>query len=167
MAKRVPIAEKPYRPLQASLVRAVADRSQVRSEPASAVPASVPAPQLAAVQSIIEAEHSSTDLTTSSDRSLVSRQRREKRVLLTPDEERRFESLVARLAQALDTPLKSSHVLRAAIAVLLRADDDLVRESRSIAPLTRPPNGSAHAIAAFERSIADIITRSVRSGRFT
>ncbi len=165
MAKRAPVEEKPYRPLQASLVRAVAERSYARTEPAAVV--TTPTHPLTAVQSIIQSQPTVPRTAPLPGRELVSRQRREKRVLLTPGEEQSFESLVSRLANALGTPLKSSHLLRAAIVLLLRAEDDLVRESRSISPLTRPPNGSAHAIAAFERSIADMITRSIRSGRFT
>ncbi len=167
MAKRAPVEEKPYRPLQASLVRAVAERPYTRTDPDVSAGATHSTTPLSAVQSIIQSQPIATRAAPASERDLTVRQRREKRVLLTPAEEQSFESLVARIAHALGTPLKSSHLIRAAIAVLLRAEDDLVRESRSIAPLTRPPNGSAHAIAAFERSVADIITRAVRSGRFT
>lgn len=167
MAKRVPVEEKPYRPLQASLVRAVAERPHSRIEASVADSPQPSVAPLAAVQSIMRPPPVTPRPLSADQRDPTARQRREKRVLLTPSEEQSFESLVARTAHALGTPLKSSHVLRAAIAVLLRAEDDLVRESRSIAPLTRPPNGSAHAIAAFERSIAEIITRAVRSGRFT
>lgn len=91
--------------------------------------------------------------------------RREKRVLLTPQEEQALEDLVGGLARTLRTSLKTSHVLRAAIAALLRAEDDLLRQARTIGPLTRPPNGSASAIASFERALADLIVCALTANR--
>ena len=47
---------------------------------------------------------------------------REKRVLLSADEERQIERLVDRLGEDLGTSLKLSHLLRACMTLLCHAD---------------------------------------------
>jgi len=167
MAKRVPAEDKPYRPLQESLVRSVAfgPASMPRVPP---VERDTPHDVLAFPMNVLPhpllqpRQHPTPD---PAHLTSASRQRREKRVLLTPAEERAFESLVGRLARSLDTPLKPSHVLRASIATLVRAEDELVQQARAIGPLTRPPNGSEPALASFERAHADLIVRALTSRR--
>src|SRR5262249_58385352 len=72
---------------------------------------------------------------------------REKRLLLTPSEEREVERLGADMASHLKTPLKTSHVLRATVTLLRHAGDELLRQSRRVGPPKRPPNNHTLALA--------------------
>jgi hypothetical protein len=87
----------------------------------------------------------------------------EKRVLLTPTEEWEWERLVRDIAAELRTPLKSSHVLRAAVILLRHAGEELVKQSRRVGPLKRPPNNDPIALAGFEHYLAEVIDSALRN----
>lgn len=96
--------------------------------------------------------------------SIPERRDREKRFLLTSSEEREIERLVDRVAGELNTPVKLSHMLRAAITVLLHAQEDIIERTRKV-KLLRPGNGNAHEIAEFEKNIAQILAAAFRDTR--
>jgi hypothetical protein len=96
-------------------------------------------------------------------RRVLPKLTREKRVLLAPAEEREVESLVARIADEVGTPVKLSHVLRACVAILCHAEDEILRKARQAAPLTRPPNGDPLALVQFEHEIARIVSAGLRN----
>jgi hypothetical protein len=126
MAKRAPKGERPFNPLDESLVRSVI------SGP--------PRPDL----------------------SYIDRRDREKRVLLTANEERDVERLVERLAGEVGTRLKLSHVLRACYLLLMHAEDEILDRARKAPTLARPGNGNAPELIEFERAIATILSAAFR-----
>jgi hypothetical protein len=168
MAKRVPADEKPYRPVDDALVQAVlnpprnggGDHQESSAEPAT--PAPSPALDLPASpppDPALPGDHESA----AAAALKLEKLSREKRVLLSRSEERDIERLVADMAQELGTPLKLSHVLRATVLLLREAREEILTQSQRVGPLKRPHNGEAGALVAFERDLAQIIDRSLRS----
>lgn len=188
MAKRVPEGEKPYRPLDQSLIRSVmvgggggaavaeipvpipADRetkTQVELPPQTpqlriARPAAQVAPEVRVEQPVAQ-------ILRQEPRQAVQtlgpeRLDREKRVLVTIGEENDLQRLVTRLAAELGTPLKLSHVLRSCITLVRNCEDELVSHARRT-KLTRPGNGNAPELAQFEFSLAQLLTSALRDAK--
>jgi hypothetical protein len=174
MAKRVAQDERPYRPVEEALVRAV--MSHQEAEP---VGETVDTEGVQSTNGSLEA--TPTDLTMSktvlpevqrNDRMVVQastgtveKLTREKRVLLSASEEREIEHLVSRIAGELGTPVKLSHVLRAYMILLLHAENEIMKRARQSAPLHRPPNGDPVALASFEQRLAQILLLALREAR--
>jgi hypothetical protein len=87
---------------------------------------------------------------------------REKRVLLTPEEERQIERLVDRIGEQLGTSLKLSHLLRACMTLLCHAEEEIIRHAPALHPLPRPANIDAVALAQFEQALARLLSKSLR-----
>jgi hypothetical protein len=168
MAKRAPVDEKPYNPVEDALVRSVwlgensEDKAIGQERRALLQQDEMPLQTTA----IAETGNGTKGVTLPrSERAgqvpthafARGKQAREKRVLLTHTEERQIELLVHRLAIELATPVKLSHVLRACVAILQHADHEIVEGARKAPPLTRPPNGSPEALAEFEHRLAQIL----------
>lgn len=90
---------------------------------------------------------------------------REKRVLLTPSEDRSLERVVANLGAELGTSLKLSHVLRSCIRLVINAEAELIERARANGRTIRPPNGDLAAIEAFEKVIAGVLQAGLRNAR--
>ena len=174
MAKRAPVNEKPYNPVEEALVRAVwlgenaADTSGAAGEetrrqeegaslPVPAIEETTGAPNIVALPRSDKAHQAQTHA------FARGKQAREKRVLLTHTEERQIELLIHRLALELETPVKLSHVLRACVALLQHAEHEIVALARREAPLTRPPNGSHTALVEFEHRLAQLLLEALRT----
>ena len=82
-------------------------------------------------------------------------------MLLTRAESMALVRLVGALAVRFNAQVKLSHVLRALVALLLHAEDELDKRAGEVIGLIRPPNGDAKALQRFEREIA----RVLRPGR--
>ena len=82
--------------------------------------------------------------------------------MLSRREERNIERLVDRMADQLKTTVKLSNVLRAAVSVLLHAEEELVRKLENIKKLERPSNSDAVALAQFEHELARAISQALR-----
>ncbi len=164
MAKRIPPGEKPFSPVDEALVRGVLNPVSPVAELGTPQTESRRSP----VQKLVDIPRKSdTPAATSetSESSELERLTREKRVLLTSTEEWELERLIGDIAAKLRTPLKSSHVLRAAVMLLRHASDELVKQSQRIGPLKRPPNGDIIALTAFEHYLAELIDSALRSTR--
>jgi hypothetical protein len=83
-------------------------------------------------------------------------------VLVDADEDAQIEGQVQRLAAELGTPLKLSHVLRALLLLLRRAEPNVLARARQAGPLTRPPNGDPVALAKFEEQVAGLLATAFR-----
>jgi hypothetical protein len=164
MAKRVPLEEKPYRPVDDALVQSVlrpvlnggGDSPEIGPEIDLALP---PAP-LGLASPPLTSTVSELPVVPRPEQEKLAR---EKRVLLSRSEEREVERLVADLTDTLCTPLKLSHVLRATVLLLRHAREEILTESQRVGPLKRPHNGEAVALVAFEHDLAQIIDRSLRN----
>lgn len=78
---------------------------------------------------------------------------RQKRLMMSPREERELEELVFKLAGELQTTVRMSHVLRACIHVLRHAEPQIINRAKST-NLTRPPNEHADVLGDFEARLA-------------
>lgn len=174
MAKRVPPDEKPYRPLDDALVRSVLapDTGAAALQQRSASPASRPvlvtgakAGQLLGRKALCLAERAGQAGQATEEAPSLERLSREKRVLLTATEDRELERLVADMAAGLGTPLKASHLLRATFSLLDHAGEELVKQSRKVGPVKRPPNNDPAGLAAFEHYLARVVEVAIRNTR--
>ena len=159
MAKRVSQDERPYRPVQEALVRAVMSQDVQElgtetADPESEGPGTEPLDGTLAEAS--EGHQAAAQL------PAVEKLSREKRVLLSPSEEREVEQVVARIAGELGTPVKLSHMLRAYMTLLIHAENEILQRARQSPPLRRPPNGDPVALASFEQGLAHILSSALR-----
>ena len=178
MAKRA-TDTKPFRPLQAGLLQDVlgsgassADTSEVaehqgtRPEPASspAGRARVPARPQQQSQPVerqrAEQEPEADALPALDPRKKLSR---EKRYLLTQDEEDRIEQLARSVARAVGTPVKLSHLVRVALTTMLRIEVELQNEARSSkGRIQRPANGDMPGLLRFEQELGRLFDSALR-----
>lgn len=182
MAKRAPVGEKPYRPVDEALVRSVmaggggAEGSDGNAAVATGTPpVSMPTSRvtLPAMNAdpipprVVPAgppNAASTLRHVGGELEYVERRDREKRVLLTRPEERDIERMVARLAAELGTPMKLSHLLRASITMLLHAEEEVIERAKR-AKLTRPGNGNGPELTEFEHGVAQLLSSGFREAR--
>ena len=87
---------------------------------------------------------------------------REKRVLLTPSEERDLNTLLLELGAALGTQVQLSHLLRSAIELLKHARGEILDEAQKTPGLHRPANVYRVAMATFERRLARLLLAAFR-----
>jgi hypothetical protein len=87
---------------------------------------------------------------------------REKRVLLTPSEERDLNTFLLELGAALGTQVQLSHLLRASIELLKHAHAEILEEARQTPGLHRPANVYRIAMATFERRLARLLLTAFR-----
>lgn len=174
MAKRVPPDEKPYRPLDDALVRSVLapearpGAAQPRAASQAPGPTPVVSPDAGQTprQKILRLAERRGEVDQAVDEApALEKLSREKRVLLTATEDRELERLVADMAAGLGTALKASHVLRATVSLLDHAREELVKQSRKVGPLKRPPNNDPAALAAFEHYLAQVVEVAIRNTR--
>ncbi len=164
MAKRVSPEEKPWNPVEAQLAHDVLRPAA----PATVRIAEPPAPPASRVVSI-DAHRETPPVEPKADDNGEAKEleklSREKRVLLTESEEDTLEQLVKDMGKRLSTPLKLSHVLRAATSLLLHSQDELLKQSEKMGRLKRPANNDPVALATFEHNLARILDRAIRGSR--
>lgn len=162
MARRVPPNDKPYRPVDEALVRSVLnpEPNQNTAKVLQTPEPFRPPPRLVGLEGRKEAQWPPLEPSTTPG---VEKLTREKRVLLTPTEEWELERLISEMAGQLRTPLKPSHVFRATVMLLRHASEELLKQSRRVGPLKRPPNNDVMALAAFEHYLAQVIDSALRN----
>jgi hypothetical protein len=170
MAKRAPVTETPYSPLDADLARSVMEGVPPGDEVQTS--AGVTVAKLAENPRRPKSQRADTDklveLPTARNPAAVAaakvqkRLSREKRVLLSADEERQIERLVDRIGEDLGTSLKLSHLLRACMTLLCHAEGELHSTATTLGPLIRPANGDAVALAQFEFNLAKLLSKALR-----
>ena len=182
MAKKAPVGEEPYRPISENLIRSV-----LTPQPPSAQQP-VPAPSHSLLPERVEETARVVHLQTRAPepaphelRSAASPRRprlaanpreedvmqprkldREKRMLLTQDEERSVDRFVSELGSELGAAVKLSHVLRACVLLVRNAEDHILGRARSAPRLSRPPNGDVPALVEFEREVARVLSAAFR-----
>lgn len=137
MAKRAPKDEKPFNPIESALVERVASRLPVGDGRNAAAAGTV-----AAVEEPIEPS--------------PKRPPREKRVLLSWEEELALQRLLDQLTETLQTPVKLSNALRSCLILLRHAQGPIVDAARRQGTLVRPANNDQTGIAMFEQRLAAI-----------
>lgn len=182
MAKKLPQTEQPYEPVKAALVQSVLLRPRALESEQTASAAEEPQPprvaplaangdareppaaRAQARETLLE-QPSQPRAVEAPKRAHVApseRLDREKRCLLTRVEESELERLVSRIAQELNTPVKFSHVLRAAMQVIRHAEEEILDEARKMGPVARPSNSDATRLAEFELRLARLLATALR-----
>lgn len=163
MARRSPVDERPFRPLDVAVLNSV-----VKHDP-SVAPAGLasPMPTVASepARKIIDLPPSANVRPTPTAVGAVpilQRLDQEKRILFTRAETQAIDRLVNNLAGRLNAQVKVSHIIRALSTLLLHAERELDRRAAEKGPLTRPPNGDFAALQRFEREIAAILSHAIR-----
>ena len=151
MARRAPSDEKPFRPLDMSVLSSVMRHS----------PETVESPPIE--RTLVRATNESVPRTAS---SVVAppllRLDQEKRVLYTRQERQALDRLVNNLAVRLNAQVKVSHVMRALTTLLLHAENQMDQRATEQGSLIRPPNGDFAALQRFERAIACLLAQAIR-----
>lgn len=160
MAKRAPLNEKPFRPLDVSILSAVMHHApEARGaavEPTCKVvdlPASTPG--VRPVVALPPAPAASAVPT-------LPRLDQEKRILFTREEAQALDRLINNLAVQVRAQVKVSHVLRALTTLLLHAEPQIDQRAGERGTLVRPSNGDFTALQEFEREIAHILAHAFR-----
>ncbi len=171
MAKRVPPDEKPYRPVDDALVRSVLNPQPMISEEDQESDSTEPQPSPrttadTSTPKVLTLPRRKSEPDEERERKPEpERFTREKRFLLTPSEDKQIDRLVAEIAENLGTAIKPSHMIRAMTTLLCHASDELIKQSRRVGPLKRPPNGDTTALAAFEHYLSQLIDTAVRNSK--
>jgi hypothetical protein len=170
MAKRAPAHETPYSPLDMTLAQSVVKGARTGQHQGASPSEGL---RVSPIQSPSQDEQAAFDghavglpghvnHVALPKKSAMRNLNREKRVLLTEEEEREVERLVDRIGEQLGSSLKLSHLLRACMAILCHAEEELLRHSAELHSLPRPSNGDAVALAQFELTLAKMLSRSLR-----
>ena len=99
-------------------------------------------------------------------RTATDKLTRQKRLMLSPAEEKVINALVTRIADELGTTVRLSHLLRACLVIMQHAEPQILRRAAST-QMTRPPNEMADVLGDFERRLARLLLVSFKdSGKF-
>lgn len=130
--------------------------AQAQVKPAKAPPAPVafPAPADPGMES-------DTPPRTAKKRDLT----REKRMLLTRDEERELDRLIEEISDELGVRVKVSNVMRASVTLLFNVREELAKQCRRAKFSKRPRNSEPTEIANFEENLARLFDSAVRNTR--
>ncbi len=150
MARRSPVDEKPFRPLDVSALKAVIRHRPGEADGETRVVDLAPSPAAPPAEP--------------QERSAAQpvNRRLEKRVLFTHEETQAIDRLVSQLANRLRTQVKASHVLRAMSSLLIAAEAQIGQRAEVRGTLVRPANGDFSALQRFEREIAQILAHGLR-----
>jgi hypothetical protein len=140
MAKRAPKDERPFNPIESALVERVASRAPVRD----------------AGVAVEETEPTATLVSGPAQQPVIKRPPREKRVLLSWEEELALQRLLDQLTETLQTPVKLSNALRSCLILLRHAQGTIVEAAAKQGSLVRPANNDQTGIALFEQRLASI-----------
>jgi hypothetical protein len=140
MAKRAPKDEKPFNPIESALVERVASRVPLHDMRA--------VPETTATATLVEEPPAI--------QPAVKRPPREKRVLLSWEEELALQRLLDQLTETLQTPVKLSNALRSCLILLRHAQGQIVETAARQGSLVRPANNDQTGIALFEQRLASI-----------
>src|ERR1041385_1477632 len=140
MAKRAPKDEKPFNPIESALVERVALRVPVRDSALAVMSEAGPTASV-----VVEATQ-----------PVPKRPPREKRVLLSWEEELALQRLLDQLTETLQTPVKLSNALRSCLILLRHAQAPIVACAAREGTMVRPANNDQPGISLFEQRLASI-----------
>ena len=164
MARRAPLDEKPFRPLDPSVLNSVMQHTPEAMEAVAGARPEAPT-------NIIDLRATAINVPQRSDipspkpslmGPAVQRFDQEKRILFTREETQALDRLVSHLAVRLSAQVKLSHVMRALTMLLLHAENQIHQRAGDLGPLIRPSNGDFGALQRFERVIASVLAHAMR-----
>jgi hypothetical protein len=151
MAKRAPKEEKPYNPIASALVQRVAGGGVAEKLPEEGREETPPLRVLGG-----RADEKPSALEVS------KRGGREKRVILSWEDELAIDELLSELSKVLRTPVKLSNALRSCVILLRHAEESIRKKAAEAGAMSRPSNNDQAAIAVFEQRLASIIQAGVK-----
>lgn len=186
MPKRIAPDERPYSPVQEALARDVLTRHRDRPDAAPGLAvvegptereeeeAPIPGPQAEAAE-VAKAPPAPVSFPsapapaaepqpaprTAKKRDLT----REKRMLLTREEERELDRLIEEISDELGVRVKVSNVMRASVTLLFNVREELAKQCRRAQFSKRPRNSEPTEIANFEENLARLFDSAVRNTR--
>ena len=89
---------------------------------------------------------------------------REKRFLLTPNEELQMDRLIDRIRDKTDSTVTLSHLVRGSLRLITRLSKEFAEEAVK-ARLERPHNSDLRSVKRFEEQLADVLFRTARRRR--
>jgi len=164
MAKRSPVDEKPFRPLDVSVLNSVM-RHRVGSVTAADFGGKPDQyTTLTDLNSTVRPTSARGEVSPRLSMAIPAPQRldQEKRILFTREETQALDRLVNTLAMRLRTQVKASHILRALTSLLLQSESQLDKRAGELGTLPRPPNGDFAALQRFERELSIIVAHAMR-----
>lgn len=144
MAKRTPKEAKPYSPIEAALIQRIALGAADSEQPG----------RNPSLQLVGKEENSSGS---DSSNASVRRQGREKRVILSWDDECALQRLLDEISSDLQTPIKLSNLLRSCVMLLRHAEPSIRSSARRSSAFVRPANNDEAGLAIFEHRLAQIL----------
>jgi len=175
MPKKLDPHAKAFQPIEkAFLSEALADSPAMPAAapplpPAATAPAPTKAPlpekierkvvQLPREEEAGEDEH---EIEESARRATADRLTRVLKARVSASEQSELSRIVNQLSASLDTPVSTTHVIRALITILRHSEPQVIRRARQHGPLRRPSNDDLTAIAAFEFRLAKLISAALR-----
>ena len=152
MARRSPVDEKPFRPLDVSILSAVVKHVPVTPSP----------PPMTHPEPVMQLRREAELRTVPHAVPVLTRLDQEKRILFTRSETQAIDRLINTLSVRLNAQIKVSHIIRALTTLLLHAESQVHQRAGERGPLTRPPNGDFSALQRFEREIASVLSEAIR-----
>lgn len=160
MAKRVSSDEQPFRPLSESMVRSVLSKTTESS--LSNIQQESNFNLVEKTGESVTTGGAPNNLVDKTSQKPPEKRNREKRFLLSLSEERQLETLAISLSAELGTSVKSSHIIRACLSMLLDSEEKVISYAEKANGLSRPPNGDLKAINEFEKAIGKILKKALR-----
>lgn len=157
MARRSPVDEKPFRPLDVSILNSVVKHVPAAHDSAPSTPTPIIRPE---PTTNVRREPEIRIVPNAAP--MLARLDQEKRILFTRTETQAIDRLINNLSVRLNAQIKVSHIIRALTALLLNAETQVHQRASERGPLTRPPNGDFAALQRFEREIASLLADAIR-----
>jgi hypothetical protein len=157
MARRSPVDEKPFRPLDVSILNAVVKHVPTANDSSAPTPTPIGRPE-----PVSSVRREAEIRIVPNAAPVLERLDQEKRILFTRAETQAIDRLINNLSGRLNAQIKASHIVRALTAILLNAENQLHQRASERGPLRRPPNGDFAALQRFERDIALLLSEAIR-----
>jgi hypothetical protein len=87
------------------------------------------------------------------------------RYLTTDDEFRELQRFTSAFSKAAGTTIELGKLIRACNAVLLDAEEELLKEAQAAAPLKRPRNDDPVGLADFEQKLTEILSAAFHKAK--
>jgi len=164
MPKKLDPHAKPFQPIEKAFVREVlADTPTAGTAPRSRTEESRVVQLPRSSESAPAPEHHEEPAPRVA--SLPDRLTRVLKAKVSTSEHVELTRLVNELSLELETPVSTTHVIRALITILRHAEPELQRRAKLNGPLRRPPNDDLTAIAAFEFRLAKLLSAALRESK--
>jgi len=151
VAKRAPKEDRPYSPIATALVQRTAS-GRADSQ------------QLGEKMSLRLAEKGENSGEPETETAAVRRQGREKRVILSWEDECALQRFLEEISLELETPIKLSNILRACVMLLRHTEESIRSSARNSSAFIRPANNDQPGLAIFEYRLAQLLLMAFKEG---